>query len=76
MAKVGDMLLKALKSKYQADMDDAQARLAVYLNNPVGIGEHPQHTEEMDKIVEQYVNASDKMKALDKMIDDEWKSVK
>lgn len=26
------------------------------MNNPVGIGEHPQHTEEMDKLVTQFTD--------------------
>jgi hypothetical protein len=33
----------------------------VYMENPVGIGEHPQHLEEMDSFVEKLANASDKL---------------
>ena len=54
----------ALSAKYHAEMMDAIARLEVYVTNPVAIGEHPQFTEEMDKIVEQYTNARDKAEAL------------
>jgi len=57
-------LSAALSAKYHAEMMDAIARLEVYINNPVAIGEHPQFTEEMDKIVEQYTNARDKAEAL------------
>ena len=57
-------LIKALNAKYHADMMDAIARLEVYAKNPVAIGEHPQHIEEMDKLVEQYANARDKAEAL------------
>jgi methylaspartate ammonia-lyase len=57
-------LSAALLAKYHAEMMDAIARLEVYINNPVAIGEHPQFTEEMDKIVEQYTNARDKAEAL------------
>jgi hypothetical protein len=57
-------LIKALKAKYHSEMMDAIARLEVYAKNPVAIGEHPQHTEEMDKLVEQYANARDKSEAL------------
>ncbi len=35
--------------------------LLVYFNNPVGIGEHPQHLEEMDKFVDKMTNAKDKL---------------
>ena len=36
----------------------------VYMENPVGIGEHPQHLEEMDKFVEKLANAKDKLETL------------
>ena len=45
-------------------MSDAEARLYIYFTNPVGIGEHPQHTEEMDKLVEQLTNAKDKLETI------------
>ena len=48
-------LVQALKSKYSADFKMHKANLDIYLNNPVGIGEHPQHFEEMDKLVESIV---------------------
>ena len=33
-------LLKAIKSRYQAQVDKAEAELKIYLDSPVGIGEH------------------------------------
>jgi methylaspartate ammonia-lyase len=57
-------LVKALLSKYQAEMDDAVARFEIYLKSPVAIGEHPQHTEEMDKLVAQFTDAKDKTESL------------
>jgi len=65
---MNNLLIKALKAKYHAEQSDAVARLNVYLTNSVGIGEHPQHTEEMDKLVQQYVDAQDKLHGLDDMI--------
>jgi len=62
------LMLDALYAKYQADKADAVARLDIYLNNSVGIGEHPQHTEEMDAIVAQYADAEDKRQSLNAMI--------
>jgi len=62
------LLLEALYTKYRADKADALARLDIYLNNSVGIGEHPQHTEEMDNIVAQFADAQDKLEALKMMI--------
>ena len=59
-------LVQALKSKYSADFEMHKANLDIYLNNPVGIGEHPQHFEEMDKLVELMTSARDKLEVLDK----------
>ena len=59
-------LVQALKSKYSADYQMHKANLDIYLNNPVGIGEHPQHFEEMDKLVESMTAARDKLEVLDK----------
>ena len=49
--KITKKMYEALMSKYSAEMSEAEATLLIYLNNPVGIGEHPQHLEEMDKII-------------------------
>jgi len=61
---VAEKLKDALVKKYKAEMSDAEARLYIYFTNPVGIGEHPQHTEEMDKLVEQLTNAKDKLETI------------
>jgi hypothetical protein len=61
-------LLKALKMKYEYEKMDAQARMEIYLTSAVGIGEHSQITEEMDKLVSQYCDAEGKLEALLKII--------
>jgi len=58
-------LVSALKSKYRADYDIAHANLNIYFENPVGIGEHPQHFEEMDKLVDAMTAARDKLEILE-----------
>jgi hypothetical protein len=40
--------------------------LIIYFDSPVGIGEHPQHLEEMNKLVDQIATAEDKLKSLNK----------
>ena len=59
-----EQLGQALKTKYDADYQMHKANLDIYLNNPVGIGEHPQHIEEMDKLVESMTSARDKLEVL------------
>ena len=47
-------MLDALKKKYEAEVDVAKATIQIYLDKPVGIGEHSDITEaiqeELDKI--------------------------
>ena len=57
-------ILNALEAKYEAQIAEADATINIYLNNSVGIGEHPQHIEEVDKLVEKIANAEEKLKIL------------
>ena len=57
-------ILKALEDKYNAQISEANATLKIYLEQSVGIGEHPQHIEECDKLVEKIANAEEKIKIL------------
>lgn len=59
--RIGKRMFESLILKYESEVAEAEATLMVYMENPVGIGEHPQHLEEMDKFVEQLANASDKL---------------
>jgi len=58
------LLYDALKLKYQSQYKEAEATMSIYFNNSVGIGEHPQHIEEMDKLVSVMVDANDKLELL------------
>ena len=55
-------ILDALEKKYEADMAEAEATLKIYLEQPVGIGEHPQHLTEVDKLLQKVVDANEKLK--------------
>ena len=58
-------LIDALKIKYEAQMAEAYANIQVYLNNPAGIGEHPDIIAAVDTQVEIYANAKEKLEVLD-----------
>lgn len=58
------VLLEALEKKYEAEIAEADATIKIYLTNSVGIGEHPQHLEEIDKLLQKIVDAEEKIKAL------------
>ena len=57
-------ILKALEDKYQAQISEADATIKIYLDNSVGIGEHPQHIEEVDKQLQKIADATEKLKEL------------
>jgi hypothetical protein len=66
--KIAESMIKALVKKYEAEIAEAEAILLIYFNNPVGIGEHPQHLEEMDKFLDKYANAKDKLEIIQSLI--------
>ena len=57
-------MLEALEKKYEADIAQADATIQIYLNSSVGIGEHPQHIDEIDKQLSKIVEAEEKQNAL------------
>ena len=58
-------LLDALRDRYEADISAAHATIKIYLESPVGIGEHPQHLEELDKLMDKIAQAEEKLDALE-----------
>ena len=58
-------ILEALRLKYEAEIAEADATANIYLDNSVGIGEHPQHIEEVNKQIEKIANAKEKLEVLD-----------
>jgi|TARA_R100000234_G_scaffold3369_1_gene2841 CO dehydrogenase nickel-insertion accessory protein CooC1 len=58
-------ILNALEAKYEAQIAEADATINIYLNNSVGIGEHPQHIEEIDKQLQKLSDAQEKLDALE-----------
>jgi hypothetical protein len=58
-------MLASLRARYEADIAEADTTINIYLDNPVAIGEHPQHLEEIDKLLSKIADAKDKMEALE-----------
>ena len=58
-------ILDALRAKYEAEIAEADATANIYLDNSVGIGEHPQHIEEVNKQIEKIANAKEKIDVLE-----------
>ena len=57
-------ILEALEARYEAQILEADATLKIYFESSVGIGEHPQHIDEVDKLVDKIANAEEKIKVL------------
>ena len=57
-------LLQALEDRYNAEISNADATIQIYLNNSVGIGEHPQHLHEIDKLVQKIADAQEKLEVI------------
>ena len=57
-------IIEALEDRYNAQISEADATIKIYLEHSVGIGEHPQHIDEIDKLIEKIANAEEKIKTL------------
>ena len=58
------LIIDALEDRYNAQISEAEATIKIYLENSVAIGEHPQHVDEADKLIEKIANAEEKLKVL------------
>ena len=58
-------LLQALEDRYNARISEADATIKIYLTNSVGIGEHPQHLDEIDKLFQKIADAQEKLKVIE-----------
>jgi hypothetical protein len=64
--RIGKKMFESLViEKYESEsMLKLRQHYMVYMENAVGIGEHPQHLKEMDNFVEKLANASDKLQTI------------
>ena len=58
-------ILEALRARYEAEIAEADATANIYLDNSVGIGEHPQFIDEVNKQIERIAAAKEKLDVLD-----------
>lgn len=60
-------LLKAVKMKHEAIMEEALVNIEVY-ENSVGIGEHPDLVGAVEEQVDKYVHALEMVEGVDKIL--------
>lgn len=64
----GQQFMDALIRRYQADKAEGVAILNLYVNQSVGVGEHPDVLTEMDKAIEKISSADGKIGLLSAML--------
>jgi len=69
-----NLIYDALKSQFEAQRQKALATMTIYLTNPVGIGEHPQHIDEMMILAKSLAEAEDVLATLQRTFETEQKS--
>ena len=74
--KLGMNYITALGKKYEAEMAEAKANLALYVNNLVAIGEHSDLMDEHDKWIEKYTNSKDKLESLNELFGSQEEIIK
>ena len=68
---IREAMIKALRKRYEAVIEEAKATAEVYLLRPVGIGEHPQFIEELDKLINIIAEAEDKLTVINNRFDND-----
>jgi len=58
-------IVDALEARYEAQIAEAEATIKIYLEQSVGIGEHPQHLDEVDKLSAKIAEAEEKLGILE-----------
>mgnify|MGYP003122766784 FL=1 len=61
-------IINALSAKFNADKLKAFANLANYMQNPAGIGEHPDIVTECEKLVQDIADADGKIQVLAELL--------
>jgi hypothetical protein len=58
-------IVEALEARYEAQIAEAEATIKIYMENSVGIGEHPQHIDEVDKLIQKIAEAEENLGVLE-----------
>ena len=58
-------IVDALEARYNAQIAEAEATIKIYMENSVGIGEHPKHIDEVDKLIQKIAEAEENLGILE-----------
>lgn len=59
-------MLEALRKRFEGEIASARMNVEVYLENPVGIGEHPDIVEAIEQELAKLAEADEKLATLEK----------
>tara|TARA_Y100001936_G_C15433033_1_gene340357 strand:+ start:36 stop:272 length:237 start_codon:yes stop_codon:yes gene_type:complete len=62
--KLSNEMYQSLVQKYETAIQEYKTTLLIYFENSVGIGDHPNHLEEMDDLVGKMSSANDKLQMI------------
>ena len=60
-------IIAACRAKFEADRTEGLANLSIYLNSPIGVGEHPNIIADCVKLIEQISTAEENLKTMEKL---------
>ena len=60
-------MIDALEKRYEAIIAESFATIEIYMDKPVANGEHPQHLDEIDKLLSKICEAEHKLEILLRM---------
>ena len=64
---ISQQITNALRRKYEAEIDCARTNVAVYLNHPSGVAEHPDIVASVDSQIQIIAEARDKLQEIEDM---------
>ena len=64
MPSYKEVMVDALEKKYEAQMALAESNIKVFMENPVGVGEHPNIVQEVEKQLKEIKDAKEMLDEL------------
>ena len=64
MTSYKEVMVDALEKKYEAQMALAESNIKVFMENPVGVGEHPNIVQEVEKLLKEIKDAKEMLDEL------------
>ena len=65
------LILRALISKYESELQVLAVNMENYFSNPAGVAEHPNLVEEVDKLIEQISASEEKLRIVNEILGEE-----